>query len=62
MIEMAETKSKDTPTERYGVGEIATQTSLTPIDNNDQKAIDQLELLVRMANDIEKIKNSIVSN
>lgn len=55
---MAEEKKK--PTEKYTVGEIATETGMAVIDQETQKPITQTELLARMASDLERIKKNLV--
>ena len=47
--------------DRFEIGEIATQTGLAPIDTETNKPLSELELLVKIANDVEQIKKNIVT-
>jgi len=55
---MAEKKTETK--EKYSIAEVTTATELTPLDNESGKAITQLSLLVKLANDISIIKKNLV--
>lgn len=42
--------------EKYAVGEVATQTGMSAIDTETNKPITELELLVKLVNDVEELK------
>jgi len=58
---MAKQTEPQETNETYSVGEVATQTDQAPIENKSNKPISSIELLVRIANDVEKIKNNVVN-
>lgn len=56
---MAEEKKKETKKEKWGVGQIATQTERTIINNETGDAADIIEILASIKNDLEEIKKSL---
>ena len=56
---MAE-KEKDTK-ERYEITQVAVETAPAYLDNKDGETISQIELLKRIANDVEALKKQLTS-
>lgn len=56
---MVEEKKKESK-ERYELAEVPTQTAMMIHDNDTDETQNELTLLVKIANDIEKIKRSLV--